>query len=69
MSFYIACPANLFEILSDVTKWPSGCCIREFKLEMKVPLGVELHESSPAKNEAAPHAIQTPQQQLTMETA
>lgn len=34
VSFRIACPAELFDTLMDVSNWPSYCQIREFKLEL-----------------------------------
>jgi len=67
VSFSIRCPANLFEILMDATKWPERCDIREFKMDTNnTSTVVKLNVNSPSKSEPVLHENQTPK--LPLET-
>ena len=58
VSFKVGCSAELFNTLMDVTKWPSNCQIREFKIEPMQSLGVIINNENTSKNDEIPHEVQ-----------
>lgn len=69
VSFKIGCPANMFEMLMDKSKWPSTIRVREFEMETNQSQGTILKVNSPSKNEIMPENQAVPQQDPGMETA